>query len=168
MIENLITIILSSAVVSAITSGIITYLLEKRKYNQDFWKIAIEKRLQTYEEIEEILTYFQTTHLVDKNPCHLVFSNVELFNKLQVHLGIISRKRNWISTKLYGKIVELNRLLCGADFIEENFELTDLTEFGIDNYLKIADIRDGMLRIIPRDYLDMPKVESFFKSKIAE
>jgi len=70
MIENWITIILSSAVISAITSGLITYFIEKRKYSQEYWKITIHKRLETYEIIEKVLIYFQTTHYEDKKPCH--------------------------------------------------------------------------------------------------
>jgi hypothetical protein len=93
MIENWITIILSSAVVSAITSGIITYLIEKRKYSQEYWKITINKRLETYERIEKALTYFSTAHIVDENPFHLAFLNSEAFSSVKTELATLSWKR---------------------------------------------------------------------------
>lgn len=163
MIENWITIILSSAVVSAIVSGLTTYFIEKRKYSQEYQKITIDKRLETYESIEKALIYFQTTHLVDNEPCHLAFLNSDVFDKIQTELGIVSWKRNWISSKLYKKIIDLNRLLYEFEFTDKN-----TCKFGVKNYSKIASIRDKMIKIMAQDYLDMPKVEKFFKNKIRE
>jgi hypothetical protein len=168
MIENWITIILSSAVISAITSGLITYFIEKRKYSQEYWKITIHKRLETYEIIEKVLIYFQTTHYEDKKPCHLAFLNSDTFDSIQTELAAVSWKRNWISSKLYKKIIDLNRLLYEFDLSDQNVDLDNISRFGVKNYTKIADIRDEMIKILAIDYLDMPKVESFFKSKINE
>lgn len=168
IIENWITIILSSAVVSAITSGIITFIIEKRKYSQEYWKITIGKRLETYKEIEKVLTYFQTSHFVENKLCHLAFLNSDTFNSIQTGLGAVSWKRNWISSKLYEKIIELNRLLYEFDLSDQNDKTDNVSKFGVENYSKIADIRDKMIKIMAKDYLDMPKVESFFKSKIKE
>lgn len=164
MTENWITIILSSAIVSVIISGLTTYFIEKRKYSQEYWKITIDKRLEAYEEIEKLLIFFQTTHLVNDNPCHLAFLNIDKFDDLQEQLGIISWKRSWISSKLYKKIIKLNRVLIEFDSLETN----DISNFGVKNYSKIADIRDVIIKIIAEDYLNMPKVKSFFKSKIKE
>jgi|GEM_PF-6478426 len=168
MIENWITIILSSAVISAITSGLITYFIEKRKYSQEYWKITIHKRLETYEIIEKVLIYFQTTHYEDKKPCHLAFLNSDTFDSIQTELAAVSWKRNWISSKLYKKIIDLNRLLYEFDLSDQNVDLDNISRFGVKNYTKIADIRDEMIKIMAINYLDMPKVESFFKSKINE
>lgn len=168
MIENWITIALSSAVVSAITSGLITYFVEKRKYSQEYWKITIDKRLETYERIEKVLVYFQSTHFVDKNPCHLAFLNLDTYDSVQTEIGVVTWKRNWISSKLYKKIIDLNRLLYEFDLTLQKDETYNISNFGVKNYLKIADIRDEIIKIMAKDYLDMPKVESFFKSKINE
>lgn len=166
MNENWITIILSSAVVSAVISGFTTFLIEKRKYSQEYWKITINKRLETYEEIEKVLTYFQTTHIVGNRPCHLAFLNSDTFDSVQTELGIVSWKRNWISSELYKKVIELNRLLYEFEFSYLNKENDSFCIFGIEKYTKIAEIRDEMLKIMAQDYLDMPKVKSFFKNKI--
>ncbi|MDT7828619.1 hypothetical protein RQM65_08080 [Pricia sp. S334] len=166
MIENWITIILSSAIVSAITSGLITYYIEKRKYSQEYWKITIGKRLETYDMIEKVLTYFQSTHFVDKHPCHLAFLNLDTFNSAQTEIATVSWKRNWISSRLYKKIIDLNRLLYDFDLSEENSETYNISKFGVKNYSKIAEIRDEMIKIMAEDYKDMPEVKSFFKSKI--
>ncbi|WP_373518335.1 thioredoxin family protein [Pricia sp.] len=40
--------------------------------------------------------------------CHLAFLNSDTFNNIQTGLGSVSWKRNWISSKLYEKIIELN------------------------------------------------------------
>lgn len=168
MFENWITIILSSAVISAIISGFTTYILEKRKFSQEYWKITIDKRLETYEEIEKVLIYFQTTHVVDDKPCHLAFLDLDAFNNLQTELGKLSWKRNWISSELYKKIIELNRLLYGFDESDKNKQTKNISNFGIKNYSEIADIRDEMIKIMAEDYLNMPKVAKFFKGKIKD
>lgn len=168
MFENWITIILSSAVISAIISGFTTYILEKRKFSQEYWKITIDKRLETYEEIEKVLIYFQTTHVVVDKPCHLAFLDLDAFNNLQTELGKLSWKRNWISSELYKKIIELNRLLYGFDELDKNKQTENISNFGIKNYSEIADIRDEMIKIMAEDYLNMPKVAKFFKGKIKD
>jgi hypothetical protein len=168
MIENWITIVLSSALVSALTSGFISYIIEKRKYSQEYWKIAIDKRLETYEKIDKVLSYFQTSHNVNNKPCHLAFLNLETFDSVQSSLGEISWKRNWISSKLYKNLIALNRLLHEFDIPIENVKSTDISNFGVENYSKIADLRDEIIKIMAKDYLEMPKVESFFKSKMKE
>lgn len=164
--ENWISILLSSAVVSAITSGIITFIIEKRKYSQEYWKISIEKRLETYEMIEKILVYFQTSHIIDSKPCHLAFLDLEVFEKLTLEVAMISWKRIWISSDLHKNIIELNRLLYKLNC--QNIDSKSISEFGILNYAEIANIRDEMIKIIAKDYLNMPNVEAFFKSKINE
>lgn len=168
MIENWLMILLSSVVVSAITTGLITYYIEKRKYSQEYWKITISKRLETYERIEKTLVYFQTTHFVNKNPCHLAFLNLDTFDNIQTELGIISWKRNWISSKLYKKIIELNRLLYEFDLADQREETDNISKFGIKNYSRITSIRDEIIKIMAKDYINMPKVEKFFKSKANE
>lgn len=165
MIENWITIILSSAFVSAITSGVISYLIEKRKYSHEYWRITIDKRLEVYERIERVLTYFQTTHLIGKNPSHLAFLDLDTFDSLQTELGTLSWKRNWISNELYEKIIKLNRLLYECAPSDQKVEAKNISEFGIKNYSTIADLRDKMEEIMAEDYLKMPKVKRFFKSK---
>jgi hypothetical protein len=163
--ENWISILLSSAIIAAIVSGITTYLIEKRKFNQEYWKITIEKRLETYEQIEKVLAYFQSSHLSDDQPCHLAFLNKDSFNDIQANLALLSWKRNWISTEIFNKLVELNRL-----FFECNSAKADegINNFGVKNYKKIGLLRDNILEYMKRDYLKMPKVRSFFKSKIGE
>lgn len=163
-----ITILLSSAVVSAITSGAIAYLIEKRKYSQEYWKITIEKRLETYAEIEKLLSYFQSSHLINGKPCHLVFLNLDTYEGFQLDSGKITWKRNWISSKLFKKLIELNRLLYELGSSNETLSISEISKFGVENYNKIADIRDEMLKIMAKDYLGMPKVEEFFKRKINE
>jgi len=69
---------------------------------------------------------------------------------------------------LYKKIIDLNRLLYEFDLSDQNVDLDNISRFGVKNYTKIADIRDEMIKIMAINYLDMPKVESFFKSKINE
>ena len=168
MIENWTTIILSSAVVSAVISGLTTYIIEKRKFSQEYWKITIDKRLETYEEIEKVLIYFQTTHFIKDKPCHLAFLNSDAFDNLQTGLGKISWKRNWISSRLYKKIIELNRILYEFDLNDKSDQTKNISNFGTEHYSKIAEIRDKMIKIMAEDYLNMPEVESFFKNKIKE
>jgi hypothetical protein len=66
------------------------------------------------------------------------------------------------------KITELNRLLYQFDLSSQNGKAKNISQFGINNYLQIAEIRDEIIKIMAKDYLDMPKVESFFKKKINE
>lgn len=165
--QNWITVIISSALVSALVSGITTYLIEKRKYKQEYWKFVINKRLKTYEEIEKIITYFNTTHFNYNKPCHLAFLNIETFNNLQMELSQISFKRNWISPKLYEKITTFNHMCIGLN-TKEKLTNEMITKFGTNNYYEISKQRDELLDRITKDYSTLQNVEQFFKKKIKE
>lgn len=161
---TLISIIFTSALVSTMVSGLTTYLIEKRKYNQEYWKITISKRLEVYEEIERILVYFQSSHFYNEKPCHLAFLEDSTFDELQSTLAQISWKRNWISPKLYGLIIQLNRELYKYDYNNT----PNIMEFGVKNYQKFSNLRDEILNTISKDYSKMSNVKGFFKLKIKE
>jgi hypothetical protein len=163
--ENWIIIILSSALISAIVSGLTSFIIERRKFSQEYWKIAIEKRLDVYEQIEQVLIFFQTTNLIKERPCHLAFLSVESFSDIQTKLAMLTWKRNWISTNVFNKIIELNRLFYECNSLETD---QDVNNFGVKHYNEIAIIRDNILKLTTKDYLQMPDVKRFFKSKIEE
>ena len=163
--ENWISIILSSAIISAFVSGITSFILEKRKFSQEYWKIAIAKRLEAYEHIEQVLVFFQTSNLIDGKPCHLAFLNLASFNDVQTKLAMLSWKINWISTDIFAKIIELNRLFYTCNSLRNNVEVNS---FGVKYYQDIAEIRDVILKFTSKDYLQMPNVKGFLKTKIAE
>lgn len=163
--ENILSIILSSTVVSILVSGLTTYYIENKKFNHDYWKITIEKRLTIYEQIEQIVVFFQTSHFVNDSPCHLVFLNQKSVSDLQSKLGVLSWKRNWISTTLFDELLSLNRLLLNCNDLSTEEEITN---FGIVHYQEIGIIRDNLLTQISIDYANMSNVKGFFKNKIKE
>lgn len=144
-------------------SGITSFVIEKRKFSQEYWKIAIEKRLEVYEELEHVLIHFQSSNFVDGKPCHLGLLDLESFNSIQTKLAMLSWKRNWISVSVYTKIIQLNRLL-----VECNLAVTDeeVNDFGVKYYKDVAAIRDEILKLTSKDYLHMDNVKGFFRSKI--
>lgn len=163
--ENILSIILSSTVVSILVSWIANYYIENKKFNHDYWKITIEKRLTIYEQIEQIIVFFQTSHFVKDSPCHLAFLNQNSVSVLQCKLGILSWKRNWISTNLFNELLSLNRLLLNCNDLRTEEEITN---FGIEHYQEIVIIRDKLLTQISIDYANMSNVKGFFKNKIKE
>lgn len=162
MDENWIIILLTSTVVSTLVSVGANYFIEKRKYNQEYWKITISKRLEVYESIEKILIYFQSSHIVEDRPCHLAFITAESLTNLNLEIAKISWKRNWVSAELYVQLIALNRLIYCAK------EKSDTEKYGVEKYKEIQAIRDRMLIILQEDYLNMPKVKRFYKSKLKE
>ncbi len=162
---NWIIMLLGSVVVSAIVSGITSYLIEKRKYNQDYWKISIEKRLEVYDQLEQILVFFQSTHLINNKPCHLAFMNLDSYNDLQTKLAMLTWKRNWLSTDIFKKILELNRMFSECNSAMNGQEVGN---FGVKYYSEIAHNRDEILKLMTKDYLNMSDVKGFYKSKITE
>lgn len=69
---------------------------------------------------------------------------------------------------MYEKIIELNRLLYEFNLSDQDGGTDNISKFGVKNYSIIADIRNKVVKIMAKDYLDMPEVKSFFKSKIKE
>ncbi|WBU90669.1 hypothetical protein [Cellulophaga omnivescoria] len=161
MDQDWIIILLTSTVVSTMVSVGANYFIEKRKYNQEYWKITISKRLEVYESIEKILIYFQSTHIVNDKPCHFAFKSTENYNDLRLQLVLISYDRSWMSDKLYRKLLEINKLTY-SDKIE------NIENFGIEKYQILQAVRDQILTILQEDYLNMPKVKSFFNLKLKE
>ena len=163
--EHWIIIIFSSALISAIISGVTSYIIEKRKFSQEYWKISIEKRLEVYEQLEQVLIFFQTSSLINGKPCHLSFLHQKYFSELQTKLSMLTWKRSWISTEIYNQLIKLNRLL-----FECNSAITieEINDFGVRHYQEIALAIDEILKLISNDYLKMSDVKGFFKNKIKE
>lgn len=59
-------------------------------------------------------------------------------------------------------LIALNRLIYSAE------EISDTGKYGVEKYKEIQAIRDRMLIILQEDYLNMPKVKRFYKSKLKE
>lgn len=164
MNETLITAAISAVVafLTVLATNAAKYAIEKMKYNHDYWKIAIEKRLNACELVEQLLIYFTNSSSINRLPLHMAFLNKEAIDDVFTKIAHISTQRSWLSTSTFTLILDLNRLL-----IEYNSEYPP-HEFGIERYSELADLKEKIIISLHEDYLAMPDIKTFFQNKINE
>ena len=114
--ENIVTILSSAgiaAMVSAVASYFINMLMQKRKYQDDYYKMIIQKRMDAYAKIEELCKLLQvtTTCTKTKRQFCICFENIDSLLKLCITSATTLANNVWMTQDLYEELYELNELL---------------------------------------------------------
>jgi len=110
---QIITIILSSSLISAVLTAWVNWLLQKNNYKNDFYKKLLDKRISAYEDIEKLLVLLKTMVHVEKDKLCVQFCHLgkDYFDNFVISLASTSLNSFWLSDKMSYKITEFNVLL---------------------------------------------------------
>ncbi len=164
-IQSLWLVVLSSSVVSAVMSAIVsgyfTWRSKRDEYVNEYYKTVIKRRIVAYEKIEQLIIWLKSAVIdpqgQDRRPYHLLFSDDSGWNKAQELLADINIQGLWVSDEIFKKAQELNRLIFNKP--------QNVIAFGKANYERIATMRAELERLLARDILSLHDVKNFLKSK---
>lgn len=158
--SGLFTIILTSGLVSAATTGIFSFFIAKNKYNYDYYKTIIDKRLFAYEQLEVLIATLKMS-IVDNEPrpYHILFFDVEESAPFSI-LTKITNQSLWLSDKALREVITLNRMVYT---MPKNSN--DAKEWAKTNYQNIAELRTRLEKIVAKDFKNLHKIKKFLKRK---
>ncbi|HVY32880.1 MAG TPA: hypothetical protein VG960_00540 [Caulobacteraceae bacterium] len=163
---QILTLLVSSALISAIVSGVVAGLFSlhalQTQYRNEYYKRVLENRIiEAYARLERLIGLFKTSVAdYDNRLYHLVF--VDGGDKLLIHRSIIEIQSValWISDEAFEASRELNLLMFS---LPEDAEKTKA--FAKDRYQMIATAREKLERVVSNDMLTLYNVPQFLKVK---
>jgi hypothetical protein len=159
-IGTVLTSSLVATVISGFIAGLYSLRMKQREYLNEYYKIILGRRIAAYEQLEALIISLKTAVLdQDNKPYHWLFSQ-EGNQKIAYDLvtNVIAQAL-WLSDDAFRKSQELNRLM---------FTLkpdSGIIEFGKTNYVRIAELRHDLERILATDLLALHDIKRFLHEK---
>ena len=94
----------------ALITGGVNWFINRKNYEDDYYKKIIDRRITAYEKINEILadlSFECTDNRETVGSCHICFSNFNEFIKMGQKLQNISLYMTWISKEACSEILNL-------------------------------------------------------------
>ncbi len=162
---DILTVVLSSSVVSAIVSALVggwfSLRTKQNEYANAYYKMILERRLAAYEEVERLIAAIKVAVIDDdQKPYHLLFSKDD--DQLGVYQQLCGTMSNalWLSDELFKLTRQLNLLVYSGTPKDGG-----LVEFGKNNYTAVAELRTKLETVHARDMLALHDVPGFLKAK---
>lgn len=167
---DLVATILASTVLASTISNIITVWnsqkLKDQDYKNEYFKIVLQKRLETYEFIERQISVLKSIEAdtINNEIYYSIFAyGKEKFDEFQQNLLIALSQSQWISKKTIKEMEKLNQLFFTIETKSQDNE--QLKQEGIINHKTICYIRNSLEKQVNKDYLELHKIDKFLKSK---
>ncbi len=156
---NLLNIIIPAAV-GAVLTWLVTSIQQAKTFKNEYYKILIQKRIESYEDADAFLDRFRLALQDNKGRVyHSCFEGPEWYSNLIVATVGLIQKKMWLSDELQEQFRILNR------WLHENVDSDDPLSFGIDNYEQLALWREKCERIYVNDLKTLYDIESFLNNK---
>jgi hypothetical protein len=172
--------LISMLIGSGLTLGfsfLFNSIFDKVKYKREIRDIFIKKRIEGYEQIEEVIGAISLVMQdEDKSRYHSFFVILGIYQQLTMHLAIALKFSVWYSSTVSKLLSELNKIqLLVVDSEDYNFEenhpdYQKKITLGKAMYETIWDIKTDLTKQIADDYMKMYKTDyrKILKDKIRE
>lgn len=168
VMSDLITTLLTSAVVSAPISFFISKHLKDQDYQNEYFKIVLQKRLEAYEGIAKILLILKNVKYNEIGMYFDIFSNgKEYFYEFKDEINSTLPSYSHLYTPdITNKISELSTYL---DQIKvRNTSKEELKHLGIEYYEEILHLGMKIEEQYQKDLLTLHQIETFLKQKLTK
>jgi len=159
------TLVLSSAVVGAVISSIITLYVAERNYRNEYYKRIIEKRFQAHEHLNSLISVLKTAVPDnDGRSYHDIFSgDGGEYKSLMVELAK-NGPDFWVTNRTRSAILELNKEFFRCHLLLEEMR-GDSVEVGKKEYVEIGKLRDKLEDSLLNELPTLHKVKRFLREK---
>lgn len=142
-------------------AGIFNLRTKHNEFVNDYYKLVIHKRVESYEIVESVFRGYETTLLDgDNRPYYIVFDEDDNWQNFYAPLTAALSNAIWLSDDLLEIAKYLNSLLFHVPSMT-----SEITEFGKQNYFAISKIRDALEKQLAADMLELHQVKKFLLQK---
>jgi len=160
---TIITTIITSGIITTIIAGIFSIFLGRNQYRYEYYKMLIQKRIETFDLIQELLQGFSVCVIDpdDKKLYHCIFSNEKnpIKDKYLMSIFKLTKANFYISNETSETIFKMNRF-----FIENKIEFDNI-EDGKKYYFQIGELVDDILKSTRKEVLDSYNLKKLLKEK---
>jgi hypothetical protein len=162
------TLILSSSVVAAVVSGLVSsgmsVYTQRRGFAHEYYRQVLNRRLAACEAVEVVLNMFKLTVPVDKGMCHLPLVGHKPCQDANAAISRAFAQSLWLSPEAKTQLLEFQRLV-GRVQQEGAGSDEEITEAGARAYMEIATQRDKLEGALVSDLPDLHKVDKWLGRK---
>lgn len=153
---EIIGIILSSSILTALLTGLITWKIKQSEFKETVFVNFIKRRIDAYEQLEDLLGTLSIVYRdSDGKKYHSVFRNVGPFQQFFLDLAMALKFNTWYSPEIIDilrKINDLQETMGGLKFNDNEDEIIENAGLGKLNYERICNLKDELLAQIREDY----------------
>ena len=162
---NITALVLSSAVIGAVISSLITLYVAERSYRNEYYKKIIEKRFQAFEYLNRLISILKVA-VPDKDgrSYHSIFSG----NGCEYQSLLFDLAKNgpdfWVTDRTRSIILELNKEFFRCNLLLEEMKGNSV-EVGKKEYVSIGKLRDSLEDSMLKELPTAHKVRQFLSEK---
>ena len=165
-------LILSSSVIAAGLTSLVNWYLQKDNYKNDYYKKILDKRLDAYNTVEQIIGQLKVIVRLESGHLCPVICSMGKTNFDQFIVGIVagSYKSFWLSDEISGKLTEINVYLLQEidNKINENLNPKEqdkqIMQLGVQHRDKIQTFRNELAEMLYKDFSGLHNIKKFIKS----
>jgi len=133
--------------------------LKNLEYRNDYYKKIIDKRMEAYEQLEEIIAFLKVIAPDNnhKKMYHVYFSTSTLLHEQTMKILEVVSKSIWLSENINYLMMQFNQIL----YLFPNNDNDKIREYAIKKYHEIAVIREELEKNLAIDLLKLHEVEKF-------
>ena len=162
---ELLEIILTSTVVSAIISSVVALVLKNVDFKNEYYKEIIKKRLEAYGYVERQIAVLKSSAIDDDNkPCHLIFFyGADKFLEFQDNLFAAMSYGMWIDKETIKELERLNDLFFTINCKIKNKTETELINIGKEYHKTILTSRNNLEQATKKGLYEITNMKKMFK-----
>jgi hypothetical protein len=138
----ILTSIIASTVLASIISSIVAYRLKSLDFRNEYYKIILNKRLDSYKPVEYVVVLLQTIEYSYKGePFHSSLTGRNHMSEFHEAVNNALLQSIWISTKTLIAIKNINAFLLSTSLDATANLDDDYFQFGIKNFKALEALK---------------------------
>jgi hypothetical protein len=161
---ELIALVLSSSLLSALLSAVAGHLLAAKQYERDYHRDIIRRRLDSYETVHRVIGMLRgASYDNEGRTAHMVFAGgPETLAEAHKAVAIAMAQSIWYEPKVRDHLVALNRLLITVPHDGSQVEIFNA---GVAIYQDVGRLREQLEAEAAANLRSLHDVSAFLKRK---
>jgi hypothetical protein len=160
---QLAALLVSSSVLAALVSLAGNHLLAQLQFKRDYFKEIIFKRLNAYQQVDELIGILRATAYDDSGRiAHIVFLNQAVHDRATVLAATAVGLGLYLSEPFRESLLKLNFILLK---LPHNAPKSEAFDIGAAHREALSELRQKLEYLVTVDLLELYKVRRFLKKK---
>lgn len=157
-------LIIVAIAISSIITIIVTWILHKSSYKNEYYKRIIKKRIQTYQFVEIVNQQLRNQVVYPNGDnCCQIFQTNGTYCAFFEELLKVGANAYWINKKLDDQLNKLNIFL--ASEFKRSYSDETIRQLGVKHQIIINDIHIKIEKLMLADFKTLHKVRKFLNEK---
>ena len=160
---QLVALVFSSSVLAALISLAGNHVLAQLQFKRDYFKEIIGKRLNAYQQVDELIGILRMTTYDDSGRiAHALFLNKAIYERATFIAAAAVGLSLYLSESIRDTLSKVNFILLK---LPQNASESDAFDIGVAERDALSELRQKLEHLVAADLLELYKVRRFLKAK---